>query len=187
MKETKADHIPLNLEVGEFEKDSEEIRAKLLSWSFDNYYKIDTRIYEKYIDPSIPRRLNEMNSPLICIRHWDKDFVKGLIARSKERHLSLMEDKSLSLEASIVKSISTLYNRKNEDPLLKDISEDLTHSSVWFHTNPHKHWLCRLYDPKNGPLQPFQSLRCTLPSRSTVPSISYIFFWCVSGLEETLM
>ncbi len=126
MKETKADHIPLNLEVGEFEKDSEEIRAKLLSWSFDNYYKIDTRIYEKYIDPSISRRLNEMNSPLICIRHWDKDFVDGLIAKSKERHLSLMEDKSLSLEASIVKSISTLYNRKNENPLLKDISEDLS-------------------------------------------------------------
>ena len=67
-----------------------------------------------------------MNSPLICIRHLDKDFIKGLIARSKERHLSLMEDKSLSLEANIVKSISTLYNRKNEDPLLKNISEDLS-------------------------------------------------------------
>ena len=106
MKETKADHIPLNLDLEEFDRDSEEIRSKLLSWYFKNYHKVDTKIYKKYIDTSISKRLNEMNSPLICIRHWDRGFVEGLIVKSKERHLSLMENKSLSLEANIIKSIS---------------------------------------------------------------------------------
>ncbi len=125
-KETKADHIPLNLDVEEFEKDSDEIRGKLLSWSLDNYFKVNTGIYSQYIDFSVSKRINEMNSPLICIRHWDSSFVEGLLGKARERHQSLMEDKSLSLEANIVKSISTLYEKKKGNPLLKKIAEDLS-------------------------------------------------------------
>jgi hypothetical protein len=126
MKETKAEHIPLNLEVTEFEADSEDIRAKLLSWSLDNYHRIDTTIYRDYIDFSISKRLNEMNSPIICIRHWDGGFVEGLLSKSRERHTSLMEDKSLSFEAGIIKSIYELYSIKNQNPLLKDIAVELS-------------------------------------------------------------
>jgi hypothetical protein len=67
-----------------------------------------------------------MNSPLICIRHWDRGFVEGLIAKSKERHLSLMENKSLSLEANIIKNISSIYDKKKDNPFLKDIAENLS-------------------------------------------------------------
>lgn len=125
MKETKYDHIPLNLDVREFEADSERIRKMLFYWSFKNYFKIDTNVYKEYTNGTISKRLNEMNSSLICIRYWDKDFIEKLISKSKEKHQSLMEDKSLSVEADIIYEISRLYQTSSKDPLLKNISENL--------------------------------------------------------------
>ncbi len=126
MKETKADHIPLNLDVEEFEHDSEEIRKMLLKWSLENYFKINTNVYKKYIDNNISKRINEMNSPLICVRAWDENFIKELMVKAKEKHQSMLEDKSLRLEAEIVKEIFRLYSEKKEDPLLKKVAENLS-------------------------------------------------------------
>lgn len=126
MRETKYDHIPLNLDVEEFEVDSERIRSKLLLWSFRNYFRIDTNVYINYVDRTVSKRINEMNSPLICIRHWDKDFIEGLLAKAKEKYQSLMEDKSLSIEAEILKEVLRLSEGNSKDPLLKDISENLS-------------------------------------------------------------
>jgi len=125
MKETKASHIPLNLDIEEFEKDANDIRSKLLDWSLKNYFKVDINIYKDFIDSSVSMRINEMNSPLICLRHKDSYFVEGLLAKSKNKFQSLMEDKSESLEANIVNSISDLYDKKTGNPLLKDIVDNL--------------------------------------------------------------
>jgi hypothetical protein len=126
MKETKAEHIPLNLDVEEFEYDSGEIRRKLLKWSLENYFKINTNIYKKYIDNKISKRINEMNSPLICIRAEDENFIEELMVKAKEKHQCMLEDKSLRLEAEIVKEIFRLYSEKQEDPLLKKVAENLS-------------------------------------------------------------
>jgi len=126
MKETRTGHIPLNLDLSEFEADSEAIRAKLLKWSLENYFDIDTGIYNKYIDNNISKRLNEMNSPLICLRHWDRGFIEGLLLKARDRHQSLMEDKSLSLEASIVKIISEMNEKGPGSLLLKGVAEILS-------------------------------------------------------------
>lgn len=128
MRETKYDQIPLNLDIDEFEVDSERIRSKLLLWSFRNYFRIDTNIYKEYIDSTVSKRINEMNSPLICVRCWDKDFIEGLLAKAKEKYQSLMEDKSLSLEAEILKEILRLSAGNSKNPLIKDISENLSES-----------------------------------------------------------
>ena len=125
MKETEAEHIPLNLDKDKFKEDSDKLRRKLLKWSFDNYFKIDTNIYEKYIDNDVSKRINEMNSSLICVRAWDKGFIRALLDKSREKHLGLMEDKSLSFEANIVKEIEGLYSKNGKDPLLKDVVENL--------------------------------------------------------------
>ncbi len=128
MRETKYDQIPLNLDIDEFEVDSERIRSKLLLWSFRNYFRIDTSIYKEYVDSTVSKRINEMNSPLICVRCWDKDFIEGLLAKAREKYQSLMEDKSLSLEAEILKEILRLSAGNSKNPLIKDISENLSES-----------------------------------------------------------
>lgn len=126
MKETKAGHIPINLNLREFEADCQDIRQKLLKWSLENYFNIDTGIYSNYIDNNISKRLNEMNSPLICLRYWDKDFIEGLLLKARDRHQSLMEDKSLSLEANIVKIISEMNEKGPGSLLLKGVAEILS-------------------------------------------------------------
>ena len=129
MKETKSDHIPLNLDIREFEADSERIRQMLLCWSFKNYSKIDTNVYKKYTDSSISKRLNEMNSPLICVRYWDKDFIEELLLKAREKYQSLVEDKSLSLEANIVREILKIYQHGVKEPFLKEISDNLSEAA----------------------------------------------------------
>jgi hypothetical protein len=96
----------------------------------NNYFKINTDIYREYIDSDISKRLNEMYSPLICLRHWDDYFIGGLLKKARIRHKSLREDKSLSLEANIVNIISRLYKEKANYPLLKDIAEVLSDKST---------------------------------------------------------
>ena len=129
MKETKSNHIPLNLDVREFEADSERIRMMLLCWSFKNYSKIDPNVYKEYMDSTVSKRLNEMNSPLICVRHWDKDFIDELLIKARKKYQSLVEDKSLSLEANIIKEIVKIYQSGVKEPLLKEISENLSESA----------------------------------------------------------
>ncbi len=126
MKETQSNSIPLNLDIRQFEADSEVIRSKLLYWSFRNFFKINTNVYKKYIDNSISKRINETNSPLICIRDWDADFINQLIAKARHKHMSLMEEKSLSLEANIVRAIVNIYEVNLNNPLLKNIAIKLS-------------------------------------------------------------
>ncbi len=134
MKETKRNDIPLILEIEEFEKDSEEIRCKLLKWRFENYFKIDILAYKKYIDVDVSKRINEMNAPLICIRNGDEQFINNLINRSEKRYKQLMEDKSMSLNAEIIKEIIKINSNNQEDPLLKEIAERISENTGKRHT-----------------------------------------------------
>ena len=129
MKETKAEHIPIILKKEEFEKDSDALRCKLLKWRLDNYFKIDTLAYEDYIDNDVSRRINEMNAPLICVRAGDKEFINSLLGKAKRKHEKLMEDKSMSLEANILKEIDRLYADEQKDPLVKEIAKNLSEDS----------------------------------------------------------
>ena len=126
MQETKLGSIPLFLEKEEFLKDSDLIRSKLLDYRLKNYYKIDTNAYKKHIKSSVFKRLSEMISPLICVRQDDEDFIEKLMARVKEKHEQIMEDKSMSLDALVISEIYRQHFRaNNENPLVQNITESI--------------------------------------------------------------
>ena len=105
----------------------DRIRGKLLKWRLENYNSVDNKVYKKYQSSIISKRLNEMNAPLICVRSYDGDFIDSLMEKAKEKQKGLTQDKSMSLEASIIKEIERLYLDKNQkDPLLRDIAENIS-------------------------------------------------------------
>ena len=78
MEEAKGDNKPTLLEKTVFDKESDELRAKLLAWRLKEYFKININSYKKYAIYKISRRLNEIYAPLICVRAYDKGFIKSL-------------------------------------------------------------------------------------------------------------
>ncbi len=66
-----------------------------------------------------------MFSPLICIGHTDEGFIADLIEKEKEKHAQQMEDRYMSLQASIVNAIEEIYMEGDHLPLLKDIKARL--------------------------------------------------------------
>lgn len=129
MQYSESKKIPLQLEDEELKKDSELLRAKLLAYRLKNYYKIDTRAYMKYIDSSVYKRLNEMIAPLICVRDGDESFISGLIGMTREKHRNMMEDKSMSFEAEIIKAMYMVQIEEKGDPLVQDIADRINDES----------------------------------------------------------
>ena len=70
-----------------------------------------------------------MNAPLICVRAGDEEFINSLLGKAKRKHEKLMEDKSMSHEANILKEIDRLYAENSNDPLVKEIAEKLSEDS----------------------------------------------------------
>lgn len=121
MEEAKGDDIPLNLEKEIFEKESDELRAKLLAWRLKEYFNIDTNAYKKYILSNVSKRLNEMHSPLICIRAYDKDFIESLLDKEVSSYKRQQEDKATTIEANIVRIIVEIKFGIGGSVLLKKI------------------------------------------------------------------
>jgi hypothetical protein len=126
MQQTKSKDIPLFLDEKEFGEDSQDIRSKLLMYRFENYFKIDPLAYRDIIDYKVFSRINEMFAPLICIRKDDGEFTEKIVALSMERHEEILEDKSMSLDAEILKAIHLHHLKsKNGDPLVQKITEEV--------------------------------------------------------------
>jgi len=126
MVEAKGDSVPLMIEDKKFERECEYLRSKLLVWRLKNYFKIDINAYRKYIDFNISKRLNEIYAPLICVREHDRDFIKSLLGKAKKKHMQLLEDKSMSMEANIIREIYYLHNScSSGSPLVQEIADNL--------------------------------------------------------------
>lgn len=64
-----------------------------------------------------------MNAPLICLRPDDKEFVERLLTRAEDKQIEMMQEKTESIEANVIKAIVEL-NRSNEEKVTcKDIAE----------------------------------------------------------------
>ncbi len=125
MEEAKGDNNPILLEKIKFDKESDKLRAKLLAWRLKQYFKIDINFYKKYATDKISRRLNEMYAPLICVRAHDKKFIQALLDKALESHRKLLEDRSMSIEANIVREIIKIKLGMKDVILLKKITEGI--------------------------------------------------------------
>lgn len=121
MEEAKGNDIPINLEKEIFEKESDELRAKLLAWRLKEYFNIDTNSYKKHILGNVSKRLNEMYSPLICVRAHDKDFIKSLLDKEVSSYKRQQEDKAMTIEANVVRVIVIIKLGIGGSVLLKEI------------------------------------------------------------------
>ncbi len=125
MEEAKGNDIPINLEKEIFEKESDELRARLLAWRLKEYFNIDTNSYKKHILGDVSKRLNEMYSPLICVRAHDKDFIKSLLDKEVSSYKRQQEDKAMTIEANVVRVIVEIRFGIGGSVLLKEIVEKL--------------------------------------------------------------
>jgi len=129
MEEAKGNDIPINLEKEIFEKESDELRAKLLAWRLKEYFNIDTNSYKKYILNNVSKRLNEMYAPLICVRAYDKEFIESLLGKEVSSYKRQQEDKAMTIEANIVKAIVEIKFGIGGSVLLKEIVTKLNEES----------------------------------------------------------
>lgn len=126
MQETKSKDIPLFLDKDEFEAHSQRIRSKLLQYRLQNYFEINPLAYKDHIENEVSKRLSEMIAPLICIRKNDRDFIDQLLAKTRERQKDMLEDKSMSLDAEILKVIYDLhFVYHDNNPLVQDVTHKI--------------------------------------------------------------
>lgn len=119
MERTNRKDIKRNLD-DEFERESLELRNKLLSYKYDNFNKITLK--EEYIEWLEPR-LNQIINPILSIinNQDDKDVV---ILNSFNFQNDLKKDRYLSLEWQIFQVIHNLF-KKSESITYFDILNDL--------------------------------------------------------------
>lgn len=104
MKRTNRKDIKRNL-WEEFEKETQELRDKLLKYKYDNFNRIE--MSEEYIDGLEPR-LNQIINPLLSIIN-DRDDKDVVIMNSFNFQEEIKKDRYLSVEWQIFQSIHDLF------------------------------------------------------------------------------
>ncbi len=111
--------IPINLDDN-FEKEALDIRNKCLMWRLQNYGKktLDTSFKDMAVEP----RLIQVMTPLISVIE-DEQVKKSLVNYIKIHNKELVNDRGLSYEAPILRTVIDLVENGGNNITMESIAE----------------------------------------------------------------
>lgn len=113
------DDIPINLPLN-IDTEALELRNRLLKWRFMNYH--ETRLDPSLADRDIEPRFNQIMIPL-CSVISDQSVIKDIKALVREIYAQTIEERGMTLEAEVLRTLLKMKHETGTDPTVKDICQ----------------------------------------------------------------